>query len=214
MDAIELGVLEACQEVVSRQREMLPLLAAALEVPEDQVFYTWAFRRCEQRGRLEGTEWVYFFHGLECDIKNVSDGRFLRIDFGPRGRVDTFTAWGVLQFLMTSVPPWREFPHLKAYFAKCDPPFDPYSGSFERFVLVWDRLEAEGAFENADPSLIELEAKYSSRGADGILCIHFPLEVSEETQMDCSVARRKQLSQRGFHLLEMSSTGASPTLTP
>jgi hypothetical protein len=71
MDTIELGVLEACQEAVCCQGELLPQLAAALNVPQDQIFYTWAFRRCKQRGSLEGTDWVYFFHGLECDLENT-----------------------------------------------------------------------------------------------------------------------------------------------
>src|SRR5437879_2699245 len=100
MDALEIGVLKACQELVHRQQEMLPLLAAALHVPEKEVFYTWALHKCKQHGDLEGTDWWYFFHGLECDLRNKADGRCLRIDFGPGGRVDTFTAWGVLQFIM------------------------------------------------------------------------------------------------------------------
>lgn len=213
MDSIDLGVLEACQEVVSRQHEMLPLLATALRVPEDQVFYTWAFRRCKQRGRLEGAEWVYFFHGLECDLENVSDGRFLRIDFGPRGRVDTFTAWGVIQFLMTSVPPWREFPQLKAYFAKSVPPSERISGSFTKLLPVWDRLEAKGAFERADPSLLELRAKHTVQCPDGFY-IHFPPEVSEETRIDCSVADRQRLSKCGLQMLQLHSTSSCPTGTP
>src|SRR5688572_23142460 len=102
MDPIELGVLEACREVVHRQHELLPLLAAALNVREEDVFYTWALRQCKQHGALEGTDWWYFFHGMECDLKNKVDGRFLRIDFGPDSSVDTFTAWGVLQYIMTS----------------------------------------------------------------------------------------------------------------
>ena len=73
MDSIELGVLEACQEVVLRQRELLPLLAEALGVPEGEVFYTWALRRCKQSGHLEGTDWAYFFHGLEWLIGEVAD---------------------------------------------------------------------------------------------------------------------------------------------
>src|SRR5438876_540615 len=89
---LELAVLEACREATVRNQEMLPLLAAALGVSEAEVFYTWAFRKCRQRIRLGETDWVTFFHGLECDLKNQKDGRFLRIDFGPGGRVDTFTA--------------------------------------------------------------------------------------------------------------------------
>jgi hypothetical protein len=206
MDPIEQGVLEACQEVVLRQSEMLPLLAVTLQVPKEQVFYTWAFRRCKQHGRLEGTEWKYFFHGLECDVSNANDGRFLRIDFGPHGRVDTFTAWGVLQFLMTSVPPWREFPQLKMYFAEGAPPFNQYSGSLEKLVPVWDRLEAQAVFERADRSLVELEAKHTSRGSDGLFHVRFPPEVSEETSVDCMVAGRQHLSARGLQLSQTPST--------
>jgi hypothetical protein len=209
MDAMERGVLEACQEVVLRQRELLPQLAAALNVPQDQVFYTWAFRRCKQHGSLEGTDWMYFFHGLECDLKNSADGRFLRFDFGPHGRVDTFTAWGVLQFIMTSVFPWLEFPQLKAYFAKAGPPFDQFSGSLEKMSKVWDRLEAAGAFEIADSSLVELAARHSALGEDGLLRIEFPPEVPEETAIDCSVAGRERLSQQGTKLLEKSLAGRS-----
>lgn len=87
----ELGVLEVCREVVVRRREMLPRLAEALGVAAEEVFYTWAIRRCRQRGTLGDTGWVYFFHGFECDLEHTGDGRLLRIDFGPGGRVDTLT---------------------------------------------------------------------------------------------------------------------------
>ena len=96
----EFDVLAACQEAVARQHEMLPLLAETLRVPESEVFYTRAERRFQQHGDLEGTDWWYFFHGLECELRNRADGRILRIDFGPGGTVDTFTAWGVFQFIM------------------------------------------------------------------------------------------------------------------
>lgn len=195
MDFMELGVLEACQEVVSRQHEMLPLLAQSLQVPENQVFYTWAFRRCEQRGsgRLEGAEWAYLFHGLECDLTNVKDGWFLRIDFGPRGRVDTFTAWGVLQFLMTSISPWREFPQLKAHFAQNAPPFGRLSGSLAKLSPIWARLESKGVFEKADQSLVDFLDQHTSRGPDGSFYVRFPPKVPEETQIDCLVAGRPRL---------------------
>jgi hypothetical protein len=208
MNAIEVGVLEACQEVALRQREMLPQLAAALEVPEDQVFYTWAFRKCRQHGSLDGGDWNYFFHGLECDLNNTADGRHLRIDFGPGGSVETFTAWGVLQFIMTSVAPWREFPQLQARFAKGPGPFDQFSGAMEKMSPVWDRLEAMGAFEKADPSLLELEAKSTKLGPDGLRHLQFPPEISETTQIDCSVAGRQRLSLCGTRLLETHLTAS------
>ncbi len=199
---IERGVLEACREVTLRQQEMLPLLGKALQVPENKVFYSWALRRCPQHGRLEGTDWVYFFHGLECDLRNTSDRRFLRIDFGPGGRVDTFTMWGVLQFIMTSLPPWGDYPEPKQHFAKEGPPFDEFSGSFEKMVPVWESLETRGAFERASPDLTAFEASHTSVGPDGLKHVRFPPGTSEELAIDCSVAHRQRLSPVGHSLLE------------
>lgn len=205
MDEIELGVLEACQEVVQRQHEMLPLLASALKVPEEDVFYSRASRQCKQHDDLEGTDWWYFFHGLECDLRNRADGRILRIDFGPGGSVDTFTAWGVLQFIMTSVAPWTAFPQLKTFLAERPPPYDEYSGSMKRICQVWDRLEAQGVFEKADPGLLALLARYTKVGPDGIDRTQFPEGTPEKTQIDCSVANRDRLSPRGLAILEARS---------
>src|SRR5207244_3171047 len=148
----------------------------------------------KQHGDLEKSDWAYFFHGLECDLKNEIDGRFLRLDFGPGGRIDTFTAWGVLQFIMTSVAPWQEFPQLRANFASCEPPWDERSGSLSKMRQVWDRLEVNGMFEAAAPELVELRAKYTATGPDGIAYVRFPTDMSEKMIMDCSVAWRLRLS--------------------
>jgi hypothetical protein len=201
MDPVELGVLKACQEFVLRQQEMLPHLAAVLEVPQEQVFYTWALRRAKTRGHLKDTAWSYYPHGFECDLKNSNDGRYLRIDFGPHGRVGILNSWGVLQFIMSSVIPWREFPQLKAFFAKGNPPYDYHSGDSCKMSQVWDRLESKGVFEKADARLVALQAKYTSRGPDGLTYTQFPQEVSEQTQVDCAVAHRQILSPTGTQLL-------------
>jgi hypothetical protein len=205
MDENEFGVLEACHEVVHRQQEMLPLLAAAVGVPPEEVFYTWALRKCNQHGDLEGTDWWYFFHGAECDLRNKADRRFMRIDFGPGGRIDTFTAWGVLQFIMTSAPPWAEFTQLRVSFAEHGPPYDEFSGSMPRMCEVWDRLAAQGVFEKADPGLLAFEARYTKVGPDGINRVQFPVGTPEKTQIDCSVANRNRLSPRGIAILESRS---------
>jgi hypothetical protein len=202
MDYIEIEVLDACREVELRQREMLPLLASALAVPEEEVFYAWALRECTQRGELSRVPWLYFFHGLECDLKNLSDGRFLRMDFGPGGRVDTFTAWGVLQFIMTSRSPWVEYPSLKQRFAGAEAPFDQNSGGFHKFCATWDRVERQGCFEPAAPELVELEEKYATVGPDGIRCVSFPTGMPERKQIDCSVAQRSLLTAHARQLLE------------
>jgi hypothetical protein len=215
LSAIELGVLEACQEATLRRRELLPLLAEALRVREllpllaealrvreQEVFFTWALRRCKQSGRLEGTDWAYFFHGLECDVKNLADGRFLRFDFGPRGRVDTFLLWGVLQFIMTSIPPWTEWSELKRFFAQGAPPFNELSGSFHKMAQVWDSLAARGAFAAADPGLVDFAARHTVMSPEGLKLNRYPPGTPEETTIDCSVAHRLILSPCGHNLLK------------
>ncbi len=199
---VELRVLEACQEVTVRQSELIPRLAETLGVSEGAVFYTWALRRCKQSGTVNDTDWRYFFHGLECDLENVADGRFLRIDFGPGGRLDTFTAWGVLQFIMTSKPPWPEFPDLQQQFAENGPPYDLYSGSFTKLLDVWNRLGAHGVFQQAAPNLVRFQAEHTSLGADGLRYLRFPPDTSEETRVDCTVAHRLCLSGLGHRILQ------------
>lgn len=208
LTSLEREVLEACREVVLRQRELAPLLAAALGVAEREIFHTWALRHCAQRGKLEGTEWVYFFHGLECDLKNSADGRFLRIDFGPGGSLDTFTAWGVLQFIMTAHSPWPEFAALKSYFAAVPPPFDQFSGSLSKMSPVWDALEGKGIFVKADQILLDFQAKHTTVAPDGHHHIQFPPGTTDEIAIDCSVANRNRISQYGHSLL--ASLKATP----
>jgi hypothetical protein len=201
MDEIEIGVLLACQEYGRRQKEMLPFLAAAIGVPESEVFYAKMRRPFVQRGTLMDGEWLYFFHGHECDLRNQTDGRFLRVDFGPKGRVGILNDYGVLRLIMTSVPPWREFAKLRTFFANEGPPFHENSGAWEKLLPIWDRLEKQGFFEQADPSLVDLQAQYTTRGNDGLDHVNYPPDVSHETRADCSVAHRQQLSRKALDLL-------------
>jgi hypothetical protein len=182
--ASEIDLLHACQEVVVRSHEMTKPLAETLGVPVGEVFYTWAFRRCRQSGALAGGTWQYFFHGLECDLRNTADGRVLRIDFGPGGSLDTFTAWGVANYIRHAIPPWSEFKMLKQY----------YEGSKFGDDSLWDSAAAKGAFDRADQSLMDLRAKCTTTGPDGIQRIVWPPEISEKAIVDSSVAHRCRLS--------------------
>lgn len=206
MKNLETRILEACQEVVTRNQELLPLLSKAMGVEKiEEVFYSWAFRRCKQSGQLDNV-WKYRFHGLECDLKNHSDGRYLRIDFGPNGRVDTFSAWGILQFIMTSVSPWSQFDDLKSYFAKTAPPYDRFSGDSEKFHRVWDTLVNNGCFDIADTHLVELQEKYTYTNENGTRFIKFPSEISEKTKIDTHVSHKRVISQHGYKLLNSSAS--------
>jgi hypothetical protein len=80
-------------------------------------------------GRFDG--WVWNFHALECDVWNLDDGRFVRIDFGPRTRRLVITGSGVLQYVMTVCPPWRCFDALREFLARGTAPYDRLSRSLE-----------------------------------------------------------------------------------
>lgn len=211
LDEVEAGVLAACREATARRQELLPLLAETVGVSPTEVFYAWTLRRqwvlerCGQHGRLGDTGWGFFFHGAECELSE-DDGRVLRYDFGPGGRVDTFTSWGVLQFIMTSVAPWSEFPVLKARLAR-RPSGDGSAGDTRALAAVWNRLTARGAFEPAAPDLVAFQARYTAVGPDGIRYTRFPPGTPESVTIDCSVAHRPILSPVGLRLLNDHAVG-------
>jgi hypothetical protein len=202
MNSADLDLLAARFESRRRQREMLPLIAGALGVPESQVFYARTCRRLQDVDRIPDSPWRFSFHGLECDLRNTADGRFLRYDFGPAGRYDCVTAWGVLQFVMTSKAPWQEFPALRERLAKRGPPYDYLSGDHTKVCEAWDRLEREGCFEPADQELVALLSRHTALRPDGSSEVSFPDGTAEERVIDCLLAGRPILTARARSLLE------------
>src|SRR5262249_28013098 len=151
-------------------------MARHLNLTASQILYEWGNGKFKQWGSLNKGEWSYLFHGMECDFKNTVDGRFLRVNFGPGGRTDTFTSLGITKFIMASKPPWPEFEELKRYLAKTPPPYNQCSGSLEKMELVWSKLEQHGLIEKADQSLLDFVAKHTVTGADGFARVEFPPE--------------------------------------
>jgi hypothetical protein len=194
MNPLDLEFLAACFEARQRQLEMLPLIANALGIPENQVFYHWALGRHQQSNTIPNSSWKFWFHGFECDLMNTIDRRFLRYDFGPGGRADCVTTWGVLQFIMTSEAPWKEFPILRKHLAMKEAPYDYLSGDHQKASAIWDRLEKQGCFAPANPELVAFQARYTTIRSDGIAYVVFPEGISDETQIDCSVAHRSLLT--------------------
>ncbi len=216
MTADDWELLSACFEARARQLEMIGPLADALGVREDEVFYLWAIhrRRCPQRGPLGRGPWWYFFHGYECDLKNEADGRFLRYDFGPGGRADCLSPWGVVQFIMTTKEPWQTFPDLRSRLAKKGPPYDEYGGDLFKVSHAWQRLEVFGCFEPADAALVELVRRCTSVGSDGLNYVRFPTGTTDHTAVDAAVAGRSVLSARASELLDASRTARRSTPGP
>jgi hypothetical protein len=201
MEPLDVQFLIACHESVVRRRPLLAELAALLGVGSEELFYLWAERRCEQHGCFPGAEWTYFFHGYECDLRHTKDGRFLRIDFGPHGNTNTFTAWGVAQFVMTSRSPWSEYGDLKSYLADRPPPYDEHSASLERAGTLCDRLESAGLLEPADRELLAFAERHTTLNPEGIPTLRLPQGTSDRKQFDISVAQRKLITEGGRRVL-------------
>lgn len=204
MESLHLTTLAACDEMIRRQNEILPYLANALKLETNGIFYEWAFRRISQTGSFLDNQWRYFFHGYECDIENLLDGRFLRIDFGPGGSTETFTGYGVLQFVMTTKSPWADFDRLKRFLAVANAPYNRFSGDHSKISDICDKLFNEGLIEVADKSLIEFEKLHTTVQANGTWLVKFPPGTSEERMFDCSVARRFKLSENGKRFLKIA----------
>ena len=176
MEADELEVLIACREAEIRQARCF-LLAEAVGVPPHEVFYAWALRGYSQSGYIGDLQWRYFFHGQECEIRNTRDCRFVRLDFGPE-KVDTLTAWGVLQFLMTSTHPWPEFTELKVRFAR----LRRRGRVFRRFPKIRKSVGStrkSGMLRGRRSIPVELVAQSTTIGEDGIARICYPADTPE-----------------------------------
>jgi hypothetical protein len=201
MRKLEYDFLRACHEVVLCQQELLPHLASAEGIRQEDLYYTWMTRRLEQLGYFLDGEWGYCFHGLECDLAHRSDGRFLRVDFGPQGRTDTFSGWGVLQFVMTSKAPWREFPELQAHLAAKPPPYNSWSGSYDRMATLWKRMEELGLVELADPELYSFVERHTTVEPGGRRVLSYPEDLPERTSLDTLVSYLCVISAQGKQAL-------------
>lgn len=193
-------ILRACNTLLGYQKELVSLLASEFQIKKEEVFYIWAFRKCKQRGILLNTEWRYIFHGLECDFINT-DGRFLRVDFGPNGTLETFTPWGVFQFINTSKWPWLEFPDLKQYLSDHNSNNQQNNAAYNKLLSLFEGLEKDNLIKVADEKLIEYSNKFTTYDKEGICHVIFPRETPEKTIIDCSVAHRKKLSEKAYTFL-------------
>ncbi len=202
MHGDEMHLLTACREAVRRQHELAAALAAHLRVPVGELFYRWATRQVgAQRGTLAGGDWRYFFHGLECDFAHNADGRLLRLDFGPGGRVDTFSGWGLSQFVLHSRAPWPTFIELKEYMTLGLPAPVSASGALARLWDLLDQVEALGWVGKAAPGLIRFEESHTQVNAEGIRLVTLPEGSPERLWFDVMVCHRLVITAAGYRVL-------------
>lgn len=200
-------VLSAAAELLERQQELLPVVTEALGM--DPYDY-WIIQQChpsaprceprQQSGTTANAEWEWYFHGLECDIKNLRDGRFVRLDFGPRRNRSTFTSWGVMQFVMTSKPPWHLYESLRAFLAEKPPPYDEYSGTDIPVRAALDRLQQQGLVDWADRELHQISEANRVYDEAGNCVIRLPEELKPDCGCDVFTCTRLIVTSEGIAL--------------
>ncbi len=154
----ERAFLEAAAELTLRQQELEPLVSATLGRSAFDYWIRWQGRgdpKLDCLDLTENGEWRFHFHGLEFDLLHVSDGRTVRVDFGPGGSL-TFTPGGVGSFVARTRPPWRTFPELMRFLA------GPVSYDHARCAQLTESLMAKGYIAMAAPEFVALMAKHTT----------------------------------------------------
>lgn len=194
MNKLTIPLLIAASEMLDKKKELVAKLARQLGVPVQELFYHWMSdhrSKMEQVGFIKNTiwkyfskntNWKYFFHGIDCDLWNTKDGRFLAVSFGPKGRIDAFGAGDVACFVFTSKFPWPEYNELKAFLFDQESyellnrierknlsqpefaglPHIPFP-NFAKMEFLIDELEAHKFIEPSDPELCQLVEKCTKK---------------------------------------------------
>ncbi|PQO45591.1 hypothetical protein C5Y93_14215 [Blastopirellula marina] len=152
---MEHSFVEAADELLLRQGELLPLVTTALGRSAYDYWIGWDGRGDADLDAIDCTvcgAWAIRFHGLELNMSNLHDGRSIRIDFGPRGR-PAFTASGIGHFVVSGKHPWRTFPDLKAILS------GSHGYDYHRCADFCESLLAAGLFERANPELYDVMMK-------------------------------------------------------
>ena len=80
---------ETLSTILQDQVKAAKDLAQSLGVPLEQLYYKWSKGEIQQVGKIDD-ERSYFFHGLDCSVKNQQTGEKIEICFAAHGRTDGF----------------------------------------------------------------------------------------------------------------------------
>lgn len=196
--------LHAAKELVDRQQTLLQKMETKLAVSPYDYWIRRGDQQREQDGTFDNEDWEWFFHGMECDITNLKDGRFVRVEFGPRGRTDTFTGFGIMKFVMNAMPPWKQFKILKRHLTHAIFFRRRSEGDHDRMCTLEDKLIDKGVFEPADKQLCELVKRYTVIDPEGLSIVDIPKNLMPENETDIMLCDRLVISRKGHEILNLS----------
>ena len=158
LSELERAFLGAASELTRRQHQLERLVSDALGRPAFDYWIRGVGRGDPTLDALSlatGGEWRFHFHGLEFDVAHVSDGRSVRVDFGPAG-ILAFTPGGVGAFVGATRRPWRTFPELQSFLEA------PAGYDYGRCVDLAEALIAKGLISEAAPEVVALMKRHAT----------------------------------------------------
>lgn len=99
LEQLERQVLISCYGLVHDKRQALASMGRLLKISGKWMLLSWLYRECPQYGSAHG--WTFFFHGYDCDLKNI-EGTNIIADVGSLGYDDSFSRWGIAEFVASS----------------------------------------------------------------------------------------------------------------
>jgi hypothetical protein len=178
LSVLQREFLDATISLVCIQREMLARFHQLLGI---SAYDFWIRRLKPERVHddLVDEEWTYNFHGLELDIQNRHDGRFARLEFGPRGMDDVFSSSSVGIFAVSSRLPWPIFPRLKFFLLE--------NGKYHHARRTGDLFQAlmdAGLIEPSDTHLLSLRNQYTRLNELSQNVVDIPDELAPAEMLD------------------------------
>jgi hypothetical protein len=188
----EIEFLRAAAALVDVQRELTHLFEREFAMtPYDYWIRLKPGRADASSQSPQVGSWQFHFHGLEFEA-NHEDGRHIRAELGPGGRVDVFTGWSVAIFVFSAKPPWPTYPHVRQLL-QCELGHP----DFHQTTRIETALLHHGFFEHADPELLALRTRCTRPGPAGQHIIDIPADLYPPVAADVLLCDRLVLSDSG-----------------
>ncbi len=198
INTVELNLLSTCQQSIEVKKNLIRRLAKTLSLEPQHLFYQWLLGKIPQHGYLLDRKWKYFFHGFECDLRQTATGQFIRIEFGPGGRTDTFTDWGIYKYLSSSYPNWLTTPEVEHYFSQSNSRLDAY----QKISFLVNKLHALKLIGPVAPELNEIYTHYQLPNATHLEShVKLPKTFPEKKYFDTRVCNRLIITPEGWQIL-------------
>ncbi len=208
LTSVELNVLTACQEALQEKQKLIHLLSKTFRLEPQNIFYHWINGKLPQHGYLSNKQWKYFFHGLECDLRH-QDGRFIRMEFGPGGRIDTFTDWGIYKYITSFKKHWLTSIDVDSYLAKLMA--SPESlDNYQKTSLIVNRLKDLKLLVPVAPELAkELNGCHVKTFGASEMVVQLPKHLTDRKYFDTRVCNRLIIAAKGWQLLPATASQSS-----